>query len=107
MNKPRVSVDAGATDDHADATSEQPKDTPATAETVNNAIRWFRANEQAIAQALPLHTPGVTFGPAWPTQTLAKYIQSWEAGTLRLPLAVAYVVNPLRIIKKALSKRND
>lgn len=105
MNNLIVSVDAGATDDHAEATSEQPKNTLATAETVNNAIRWFRANEQAIAQALPLDTPGVTFGPAWPTQTLAKYIQSWEAGALGVKLAAAYIVNPLKTIRKELSTR--
>lgn len=82
-----------------------PLHAPATAETVNNAIRWYRANEAAITQALPLHTPGVTFGEAWPAGTLAKYIQAWEAEALGLKLAEAYIINPLRTIKTGLNKQ--
>ena len=76
-----------------------------TAQTVNTAIRWYRAQADAISQALPLTTPGVTFGKAWPASTLEKQIEMWESGTLSLPLAAAYIVNPLRIIKGALIQK--
>lgn len=78
-----------------------------TAETINSAIRWYRANEAMIIASLPLNTPGVTFRKNWPTQVLAKYIQSWEADSLGLKLAIAYVLNPLRTIKKEITQQNS
>lgn len=89
----------------ASPTAKKPEHPPATAETVDNAIRWFRANEQAISALLPLQTPGVTFGIAWPTKTLSKYIESWEAEVMGVKLAAAYIVSPLRIIRTELNKR--
>lgn len=76
-----------------------------TAQTVNTAIRWYRAHAEAISQALPLTTPGVTFGKAWPASTLEKQIELWESGRLSPFLAAAYIVNPLRTIKGALTRK--
>lgn len=76
-----------------------------TAQTVNTAIRWYRAHAEAISQAMPLATPGVTFGKAWPAETLEKRIEMWESGGLGLFLATAYIVNPLRTIKGELTRR--
>lgn len=82
-----------------------PIHTPATAETVNNAIRWYRQNRGRIA-GQTISTTGVQFGPRWATATLEPKIERWEAGALGLALAVAYILNPLRTIKTEMSKQN-
>ena len=73
-----------------------------TEKNVNDAIRWYRLNSEAIADALPLHIPGVIFSKAWSAKTLTTYMDLWESKSLGLKLAGPYIVYPLRTIKKAL-----
>lgn len=81
---------------------EQSESAPPTAGNINDAIRWLRANEQAISLALPIETPGVCYQAGW-LDRLNVRVQQWEAGDTPLNLAVCYILLPLRAIKKILA----
>lgn len=72
---------------------------------IDNAIRWLRINQDAIAQALPIATPGRVFGDSW-LDTLEPYITRYQSsdGSMSNFCAVAYIVNPLVIIRAHLDQ---
>jgi len=70
---------------------------------IDNAIRWLRINQNAIAQALPIATPGRVFGASW-LEILESYITKYHDGAISNFCAVAYIVNPLVIIRAQLDQ---
>ncbi|MEL6554895.1 MAG: hypothetical protein AAFQ63_15735 [Cyanobacteria bacterium J06621_11] len=91
-------------DDTNNNNNQSPQKTSPTPEDVDSAIRWLRANEQRILQALPLKTPGVTYLEGW-LETVLSRAQQWEKKKTPFNLAVCYILLPLRAVNTALQEK--
>lgn len=86
------------------APKQPPTDALPAPEDIDNAIRWLRANEQKIRQALPIKTLGVTYLQGW-SETVHCRAQQWENKEIPLNLAVCYILLPLRAVRESIRQR--
>lgn len=77
------------------------REPPATPEQVDLAILWYTSKRSHILEAMPIKTKGATYSAKW-LDSLDRMMDLWEDDRLRSALADAYIVRPLRKIRKAL-----
>ncbi|MGB3766523.1 MAG: hypothetical protein WA947_08185 [Phormidesmis sp.] len=77
---------------------------PVTRAQIEKAITWYKANRNAIAAALPLRVPGMTYKKGWP-DCIDRQIAVWESNkAIPLNLAVIYIYYPICVVRDALKK---
>lgn len=70
---------------------------PPTKEDIDRAVVWYEANQDAIAAALPIRTPGVLYKKRC-LKPLSRAVEAWKAGETPPNLADCYIYRPIKAL---------